>query len=120
MINKSLFVLLITMIFITIYKYIFTKKEKLINISSDYILGSCDVPSYIKIHDKIDVIVNGYEEDKSENIIDNCKIEGQISSDCVNKVLSITNSLEEAEKLCKNTDRISENCVNSKIKNYNI
>jgi|SaaInlStandDraft_2_1057019.scaffolds.fasta_scaffold252191_1 hypothetical protein len=115
MISKIILIVLIIIVFVNIYKYLFIRKEKLINLSSDYLIRNCDVAPYIKLHDKIDVIVNGYSEEESkeeakEEIINNCKMEGTISSDCVNKVLSYTNSLEEAEKLCTNTKVISENC----------
>ena len=46
-----------------IYKYLFIRKEQLINLSSDYLIRNCEVAPYIKLHDKIDVIVNGYPEE---------------------------------------------------------
>ena len=117
MISKLFLIILIIVLFVKIYKYLFIRKEKLINLSSDYLIRNYQVDPYIKLHDKIDVIVNGYPEDKidtKEEIINNCKMEGTVSSDCVNKVLSYTNSLEEAERLCTNTQVISENCFHEK------
>ena len=117
MLSKIFLILVIIIIFVKIYKYLFIRKEKLINLSSDYLIRNYQVDPYIKLHDKIDVIVNGYPEDKidtKEEIINNCKMEGTVSSDCVNKVLSYTNSLEEAERLCTNTQVISENCFHEK------
>ena len=117
MISKLFLIILIIVLFVKIYKYLFIRKEQLINLSSDYLIRNCEVAPYIKLHDKIDVIVNGYPEDTidtKEEIINNCKIEGTVSSDCVNKVLSYTNSLEEAERLCTNTQVISENCFHEK------
>jgi hypothetical protein len=118
MLYKIFLILVIIIIFVNFYKYLFIRKEKLINLSSDYLIRNCEVAPYIKLHDKIDVIVNGYsEEEPKKEIINNCKMEGTVSSDCVNKVLSFTNSLEEAEKLCTNTDVVSENCFHKNIKN---
>jgi len=77
MIDKILLILLIIIIFVNICKYLFIKKEKLINISSDYLIRNCEVAPYIKLHNKIDVIVNGYsEEEPKKEIINNCKMEG--------------------------------------------
>ena len=43
MISKIFLIVLIIIVFVNIYKYLFIRKEKLINLSSDYLIRNCDV-----------------------------------------------------------------------------